>query len=121
MTGESVTKSIGRQFPFTFFLSILSLFMALIWGIPFGVLSAHPLFKRFEKLFDLFPLIFLSIPVFVSAPLLIWFFGVYLSWFPVSGAGAFSYLCFASSQFGLAFRCRFNESNKSLYFRSFVF
>ena len=91
-TGESVTKSIGRQFPFTFFLSILSLFMALIWGIPFGVLSAHPLFKRFEKLFDLFPLIFLSIPVFVSAPLLIWFFGVYLSWFPVSGAGAFSYL-----------------------------
>ena len=33
-TGEPVTESIGRQFPFTFFLSLLSLFMALLWGLP---------------------------------------------------------------------------------------
>ncbi len=91
-TGESVIQSIGRQFPFTFFLSLLSLFMALLWGIPFGILSAHPFFRRFEKLFDLFPLVFFSIPVFVSAPVLIWFFAVKLSLFPVSGAGSFSYL-----------------------------
>ena len=91
-TGESVLASIAQQFPFTFFLSLLSLFMALLWGLPFGILSAHPFFRRFEKAFDLFPLVFFSIPVFISAPLLIWFFAVRLSWFPVSGAGSFSYL-----------------------------
>ena len=91
-TGESVTETIGRQFPFTFFLSVLSLFMAVIWGLPFGLLSAHPSLRKFEKLFDLLPLIFFSVPVFVSAPLLIWFFAGQLSWFPVSGAGSFSYL-----------------------------
>lgn len=91
-TGESVAKSIGRQFPFTFFLSLLSLFMALLWGLPCGVFSAHPFFRKFEKVFDLFPLVFFSIPVFVSAPVLIWFFAMKLSLFPVSGAGSFSYL-----------------------------
>ena len=91
-TGESVVHSIGRQIPFTFFLSILSLFMAFIWGLSLGVLSAHPFFKKFEKAFDFFPLVFFSVPVFVSAPLLIWFFAGQLSWFPVSGSGSFSYV-----------------------------
>ena len=91
-TGESVVRSIGRQIPFTFFLSILSLFMAFIWGLTLGVLSAYPFFKKFEKAFDFFPLVFFSVPVFVSAPLLIWFFAGQLSWFPVSGSGSFSYI-----------------------------
>lgn len=100
-TGESVSLSIARQFPFTFFLSILSLFMAFLWGIPFGILSAHPYFKKFEKLFDFFPLMFFSIPVFVSAPLLIWFFAGKLLWFPVSGAGSFAYLFLPSLSLAL--------------------
>jgi len=66
--------------------------MAVIWGLPFGLLSAHPFFRKFEKIFDLLPLIFFSVPVFVSAPLLIWLFAGQLNWFPVSGAGSFSYL-----------------------------
>ncbi len=91
-TGESVMEIIARQFPFTFLLSLLSLFMAFIWGLPAGALSAHPFFKKFEKFFDLFPLVFLSVPVFVSAPLFIWLFAGQLGWFPVSGAGSFSHL-----------------------------
>ncbi|MCY4321848.1 MAG: hypothetical protein OXC37_05570, partial [Bdellovibrionaceae bacterium] len=31
-TGEPVLNSIARQFPFTFFLSVISLGMALLWG-----------------------------------------------------------------------------------------
>ena len=91
-TGDSVVKEIAYQFPFTFFLSFLSLFMAILWGLSFGILSAHPYFKKWEKLLDFFPMIFFSIPVFISAPLLIWLFAGKLSWFPVSGSGSFSYL-----------------------------
>lgn len=91
-TGESVASLIGQQFPFTFLLSLLSLFMAFMWGLSFGVLSAHPYFKKYEKIFDVIPMIFFSIPVFVSAPLLIWLFAGKLSWFPVSGAGSLAYV-----------------------------
>lgn len=91
-TGESVTYILFQQIPYTFFLSVFSLFMAILWGIPLGLLSAHPSVRRFEKFFDFFPIIFFSVPVFISAPLLIWFFGIYLSLFPVSGAGSFSHV-----------------------------
>ena len=91
-TGESVLFILSRQIPYTFFLSLWALLLAALFGIPFGLLSAHPSFRKFEKVFDLFPMIFFSIPVFISAPLLIWFFGVYLDLLPVSGAGSFSHL-----------------------------
>ena len=100
-TGEPVLQAIARQFPFTFFLSVMSLGLAFLWGITFGVLSAHPRFKKQEKLFNFFPLIFFSIPVFVSAPLLIWFFSNQLAWLPVSGAGSFSYLILPSVSLAL--------------------
>lgn len=100
-TGEFVLHSIARQFPFTFFLSVMSLSMALLWGISFGVLSAHPRFKKMESFFNFFPLIFFSIPVFVSAPLLIWLFSNKLTWFPVSGTGSFSYLFLPSLSLAL--------------------
>ena len=91
-TGDSVVKLIGQQFPFTLSLSLLSLAMAFLWGLPLGIFSAHPFFKNFTSLFDFIPLMFFAVPVFLSAPFFIWFFAVKLSWFPVSGAGSFSYL-----------------------------
>ena len=91
-TGEAVIQILFRQIPYTFFLSLFSLLMAVFWGIPLGLFSAYPAFRKFEKVFDLFPMIFFSVPVFVSAPLLIWFFGVRLNLLPVSGAGSFSHL-----------------------------
>ncbi|MDE0092351.1 MAG: ABC transporter permease, partial [Oligoflexia bacterium] len=100
-TGEPVLNSIARQFPFTFFLSLMSLSLALLWGISIGVLSAHPQFKKLEKFFNFFPLIFFSVPVFVSAPLLIWLFSNQLAWLPVSGAGSFSYLLLPSLSLAL--------------------
>ena len=100
-TGDPVLYSIARQFPFTFFLSVMSLGMALLWGISFGVLSAHPQFKSLEKFFNFFPLIFFSVPVFVSAPLLIWLFSNQMAWLPVSGAGSLSYLLLPSLSLAL--------------------
>ncbi len=91
-TGEPVFEVLKTQVPFTFNLAFFSLLLSFLWGIPFGILSAHPAFKKYEKFFDLFPVLFFSVPAFVVAPLLIWFFGVYLMWLPISGAGGFSYL-----------------------------
>ena len=91
-TGEPVLTRILQEFSYTFFLSLASIFLAMLWGIPFGIFSAYPKFKKWNSVFDFFPILFLSIPVFVSAPVLIWFFANQLSWLPVSGAGSFSHL-----------------------------
>ena len=91
-TGEKVLTMILQEFSYTLFLSLASVFLAMLWGIPFGIFSAYPGFKKWSSFFDFFPLLFLSIPVFVSAPVLIWFFANRLSWLPVSGAGSFSYI-----------------------------
>ena len=79
----------------------MSLGMALLWGISLGVLSAHPQFKKWEKFFNFFPLIFFSVPVFVSAPLLIWFFSNQLDWLAVGGIESFSYLFLPSLSLAL--------------------
>ncbi len=100
-TGESVFESLEEQIPFTFNLAFLSLFLSFLWGIPFGMLSAHPSFIKWEKLFDIFPILFFSVPAFVVAPFLIWFFGVYLMWLPISGAGSFSHLILPSISLAL--------------------
>ena len=100
-TGESVFEALKEQVPFTFNLAFLSLFLSFLWGIPFGILSAHPSFAKYEKFFDVFPILFFSIPAFVVAPCLIWFFGAYLMWLPISGAGTFSHLILPSISLAL--------------------
>ncbi len=100
-TGDLVVLTIAQQFPWTLSLSLLSLFMALAWALPLALVSSHPFFKSWEKVFDFFPLVFFSIPVFVSAPLLIWFFAERLAWFPVSGYGGFSHLFLPSLSLAL--------------------
>ena len=100
-TGEKVSLLIARQFPFTFFLSISSMFLAILFGLGFGVLSSYPKMKKYDKLFDFFPMMFFSIPVFVSAPLLIFLFAGVLKWLPVSGAGSLSSLVLPSLSLAL--------------------
>ena len=100
-TGEPVWDLIKEEFPSTFFLSFFSLILAVSWGVSLGVLSSYPKLKKTKLLLNFLPLFFMSIPVFVSAPLLIWFFANKLSWFPVSGAGSFSYLVLPSVSLAL--------------------
>ena len=100
-TGEPVWDLIKAEFPYTFFLSLLSLSLAVLWGLPLGILSSYPLLKTGKFFLNALPLVFISIPVFVSAPFLIWFFASKLSWLPVSGSGSFSHLILPSVSLAL--------------------
>ena len=90
-----------ERFPLTLRLAFLSFFLALFWGLPLGVLSSHRRFKKYSKLFDTLPILFISFPVFVVAPFLIWIFAVKWPLFPVSGAGSFSHLILPSLSLAL--------------------
>ena len=98
---EPVTALLGQQFPRTLELALFALFLALLWGIPLGVISAVKTLKPVEKIFDVFPVFLFSIPAFVSAPLLIWLFALHFPLLPVGGVGGFSYLILPSISLAL--------------------
>jgi len=100
-TKESVSLILWEHIPFTFSLALTSLVLAFFWGVPFGVLAAHPRFIKYDTVLDLLPILFFSVPAFVAAPLWIWFFGVYLMWLPVSGAEGVAYLVLPSLSLAL--------------------
>lgn len=66
-------------------LSILSLLIAVLIAIPLGVVAAWRAGRAADKLSMGFAVIGFSLPVFVLAYLLIFFFSVKLRWLPVQG------------------------------------
>ena len=82
-----VLKHLTDSLPATFQLAVLSLFLAMLWGLPVGFLSAIKKGKIDISL-SVFSLSAMSIPAFVLAPILIWLFSVQLSLLPVSDMSA---------------------------------
>jgi ABC-type dipeptide/oligopeptide/nickel transport system permease component len=86
--GYPVNEYIGRMFPHTFVLVMASAIVAVLVGVPIGILSA---LKRRNPLVDyplrIFALLGLSMPVFWLGILLLIFFSLRLDLFPLIGGG----------------------------------
>ena len=85
-SGEPVFTELIRAFPATCQLAFFSLLLAALWGISAGLFSV---LKRgwWDAGLSVFSLVAMSLPVFFLAPILIWFFALQLSYFPVSERG----------------------------------
>jgi peptide/nickel transport system permease protein len=73
--------------PASLTLAAVSLFVALIIGIPVGVLSAVKPYSRLDQGSMIGALLGVSIPNFWLALMLILVFSLYLDWLPASGRG----------------------------------
>ena len=98
---ESVKNLLKEEFPFTIRLTLFSLGLALFWGLFLGTLSVFKRLSFLKRFFDIFPVFLFSIPAFVSAPLLIWFFALHIPLLPVSGVGHWSHLILPSISLAL--------------------
>jgi peptide/nickel transport system permease protein len=83
--GTTVMQEIGRAFPITFYLGIITFVLANLIGIPAGVICAVRRGKRLDMLLTVFANIGITAPVFWLGILLIYFFGLYLGWLPIQG------------------------------------
>lgn len=90
ITKRPVMHEIMSAFPATLKLSALAMFIAILIGIPCGILSAIKQYSLFDTLTMIFAMIGLSMPVFWLGLLLILYFSVYLRWLPSSGFDSFS-------------------------------
>lgn len=84
-TGQPVMHEILARLPATIELSVLAVIVAVIAGIPIGVLSAVRPNSIFDHITRVVSLIGVSMPAFLLALVLQLIFATYLGWLPVSG------------------------------------
>ncbi len=86
-THELVLPAILERLPASLTLAAASLCVALVIGIPVGILSAAKPYSRLDQGSMIGALLGVSIPNFWLALMLILVFSLYLDWLPASGRG----------------------------------
>jgi peptide/nickel transport system permease protein len=84
-SGEPVAREILSRLPATIELSVLATIVAIVFGIPIGVLSAVRPNSIFDHVTRVVSLVGVSMPAFLLALILQLIFATYLGWLPVSG------------------------------------
>jgi peptide/nickel transport system permease protein len=89
VTKRPVMQEILTVFPATLKLAAFAIFIAIIIGLPCGILSAIKQYSIFDTVAMIFAMIGLSMPVFWLGLLMILLFSVHLRWLPPSGFDTF--------------------------------
>ena len=84
---RQVSEMMAERIPPTLQLAAVGLFIAMLFGIPLGVLAAVKRNTIFDQASKLFAIIGMSAPQFWVAIMLIMFFGAQLKWLPTYGRG----------------------------------
>lgn len=84
-TGEQVWDAIMARFPASFELMLIAQVIALSLAIPLGLLSAYKAGTRIDRTISAIAFASVSVPSFMMAILLIFFFSLYLDWLPATG------------------------------------
>ena len=84
-TNRTVNEIISAKLPASLELGGIALGIALLFGLPLGILAAARRNTWLDYLFSSTGLIGICVPTFVMGPILALVFGIYLKWFNVSG------------------------------------
>lgn len=84
-TNRPVAGEIAHVFPATVKLAFLAVLVAVVVGIPFGIISAVKQYSLLDSVTMVLAMVGVSMPNFWIGILLILFFSVHLGWLPSSG------------------------------------
>lgn len=87
VTGQTVTSQVLRNLPNTVVLAFSGLGLAVVLGVPLGVIAAARPGGAVDRVIGLLSISVITLPSFVAGLLLILVFAVHLGWFPVIGSG----------------------------------
>lgn len=87
ITGRSISAEILNVLPYTMELTIASLLLGIVLGVPAGIWAAVRRNRPADLVLRLVSLVGLSLPAFVAAIILLMVFAIDLRWFPVISAG----------------------------------
>lgn len=83
--GVPVTQLIGTGFKTTAFVGLTAYGLAILIGLPIGMLAAEHRGRLADRMSIVFSMMMMSVPGFWLAVLLQILFGLKLEWFPISG------------------------------------
>ncbi len=83
-SNEKITTELADRYPATIELTIFSMLIAVLVGVPIGILSATKKYSIFDYLSMSGALVGVSMPIFWLGLMLIWLFALKLGWFPPS-------------------------------------
>jgi len=112
--GRSVNKIISDTFPVSLRLGLAAITLALLLGIPMGMLAALRKGKWQDKTVRVIATIGIAVPGFVVATTTMILFGVKLRWLPTLGLKSFKHYilpAFALSFFPMSFIARLMRSS----------
>lgn len=85
LTRQPVTTEIMTRLPVTIKIATLALGIAILIGIPLGVISAAKKYSIIDNIATLIAIVGVSMPLFWFAIMAILLFGIRLQWLPVGG------------------------------------
>ncbi len=85
VSGRPVTTELLERFPATLELTMAAMLVAVLVGVPVGVISAVKQYSWLDKVTSVFALTGISMPIFWLAMILIVVFFVNLGWLPFPG------------------------------------
>ncbi|HEX3246479.1 MAG TPA: ABC transporter permease, partial [Chloroflexota bacterium] len=83
---RSVTDTIGDFFPTSATLGVVAVGLAVLIGVPLGVIAALRPNTVIDHLATFIAIVGFSVPAFIVGPLLVWICALWLGWLPTSGA-----------------------------------
>ncbi len=101
ITKRPVWNEVMTAFPVTLKLSAMAMGIALLVGIPCGIITAVRQYSVFDNIITLFALMGISMPVFWLGLLFILLFTVRLGWLPPSGFDSIPAMIMPSVTLGL--------------------
>ena len=111
--GMPVLDKLLEALPYTAQLTFSAVLLALIVGIPAGIISATKQYSIFDRIATVAALIGFSTPNFWLSIMLILVFSVNLQWLPVSGTGTILHLVLPSIALGLQSAAVFTRMTRS--------
>jgi len=101
-SNRPVVDQLMTQLPATLQLALASMLVAILIGVPLGVLAAVYRRSWIDQVSMLLSLGGVAMPSFWLGIMLIWVFGVRLEWFPISGSSSLKHLVLPAFTLGFS-------------------
>lgn len=110
---QDVFSEIMTRAPYTIRVAVISLFLSIIIGVPLGIVSAVNQYSWKDNLAMLISMVFVSMPNFWVAMLLVLLFSLQLGWLPAVGVSSWTCYIMPCIAVSLAGAATFSRQTRS--------